>query len=165
MKKRVGILMTIIFIVIIIIIILLLVIPPPRNNCTKIGILLDNLHDDVSKAWNSEKDNFEFQGTLPKEIKYICFVDFSKDNFTGPHESDDISKNIKILKNTECEGESCNLIIFPIENTCNIANDNIPHIDIEKITQSENPYCISVKKGEIIFQIKKDLGERLVNII
>ena len=40
----------------------------------------------------------------------------------------------------------------------------IDHINLEKITASENPYCIQTNKGEIKLTIKKDYSESLVTI-
>ena len=40
----------------------------------------------------------------------------------------------------------------------------IEHIDIEKITEDENPYCIQNVKGKISLTILKDYGETLVRV-
>ena len=42
---------------------------------------------------------------------------------------------------------------------------DIKHIDIAKITSSENPYCISNIDGKVKLTISKDFGENLVTII
>ena len=133
------------------------------QKCVQIGIFIDRLNEDVNKAWNSDKDDFEFPGSLPKKIEYACFVDFSK-SLRGPHASDDISWNIGIFKNSECGGDSCNLIFYPREKACKMANINVPHIDIEEITKLENPYCIKVREGSVDFRIVKAYGQRLVDI-
>lgn len=41
---------------------------------------------------------------------------------------------------------------------------NINHIDIEKITENENPFCINNKDGKIKMILKKDYGDNLVKI-
>ena len=40
----------------------------------------------------------------------------------------------------------------------------IENIDIEKITQEENPFCIANTDGKIILIISKDYGETLVSV-
>jgi len=40
----------------------------------------------------------------------------------------------------------------------------IEHLDIEKITEDENPYCIQNVKGKISLTILKDYGETLVRV-
>ena len=46
-----------------------------------------------------------------------------------------------------------------------IDRKNIIHIDVLKITGSENPYCISNTDGKVKLIISKDFGEDLVTII
>ncbi len=45
-----------------------------------------------------------------------------------------------------------------------IKGDLIQNIDIKKITEEENPYCIQTVKGEISLTLVKDYGETLVTI-
>ncbi len=45
-----------------------------------------------------------------------------------------------------------------------VGGKKIQHIDIEKITEDENPFCVENIKGKIKMIIKKDYGEALVTI-
>jgi hypothetical protein len=45
-----------------------------------------------------------------------------------------------------------------------IPGENIENIDIAKITQEENPYCIQNTKGKVSLTIIKDYGETLVTV-
>lgn len=45
-----------------------------------------------------------------------------------------------------------------------INGDLIENIDIKKITQEENPYCIQTSKGKISLTLVKDYGETLVRV-
>jgi hypothetical protein len=45
-----------------------------------------------------------------------------------------------------------------------IKGNKIENIDIEKITENENPFCIQNNKGKISLTIVKDYGETLVRI-
>ncbi|MCK5624705.1 hypothetical protein KAI04_02595 [Candidatus Pacearchaeota archaeon] len=42
--------------------------------------------------------------------------------------------------------------------------ENIKHIDLAKITSSEDPYCIPNTDGKVKLTISKDFGEELVTI-
>ncbi len=46
-----------------------------------------------------------------------------------------------------------------------IGGKEIKHINITKITEAENPFCIENVKGKVKMIIKKDYGEALVEII
>ncbi|MBR9701638.1 hypothetical protein GOV13_01825 [Candidatus Pacearchaeota archaeon] len=42
--------------------------------------------------------------------------------------------------------------------------EKINHLDIEKITEDEDPYCIESEDGKVKFVLEKDFGENLVII-
>ena len=46
-----------------------------------------------------------------------------------------------------------------------IEGGKIEHINITKITKTEDPFCIENIKGKVKMRIKKDYGEALVEII
>lgn len=46
-----------------------------------------------------------------------------------------------------------------------IAPEKILHLDLEKITSEENPYCIDNTEGKVNLIIKKNFGENEVTII
>jgi len=105
------------------------------QKCTQIGIFIDDFEVEINKAWNSQSSSFEFQGTLPSNLDSVCFT----------------------------SQEEKNLFLSPKAKAC-IPEYNIEHLDIEKITQSQDPYCIDINKGDIDIQIEKGFNDALVGI-
>lgn len=128
------------------------------KNCAQEGIFIDNLKEDVKKAWNEAKNEFTFKADLPTGIDYVCFVDFES-NLKGPHSNDDVAWNIGVYTDS-----GSNLVFYPREKGCNMPHHFIDHLDIEAITTVENPYCISVVDGKINIRIIKEYNDRLVRL-
>jgi len=57
-----------------------------------------------------------------------------------------------------------NLFLYPTKIGCNMPAHNIPHIDVNEITKTQNPYCIEVNKGKVNLVIEKELNDPLVKI-
>ena len=60
--------------------------------------------------------------------------------------------------------ENENLFFYPIGSAQGLNAKEIKHIDLEKITENENPFCIENIDGKVNLIIKKDFGETLVTI-
>jgi len=134
------------------------------KRCAQVGVFVNNLERDVKKAWNSAGIDFEFPGSLPKNMKKVCFIDFTK-TLRGPHRNDDIGLTVDNFRGYRCKGgEPCNLILYPTQAACDMEYHLIEHLDTAQITINENPYCIDVTKGEVEFRIIKELNQRLVEI-
>ena len=41
---------------------------------------------------------------------------------------------------------------------------NIDHLDIGKITDLKNPYCIAIDNGKIVIQLEKGFNDALVGL-
>jgi len=126
------------------------------QKCARIGIFVDNFENEVKDAWNSQSSSFKSSGTLPSNIDYVCFAnlsaDFNGDNF-------DIENEIGLY-----QGQNANLFFYPKKNTCNMPYHNIGHLNIGKITDLKNPYCIAVDDGKIIINIEKGFNDALVSL-
>ncbi len=48
------------------------------SNCAKVGIFIQDFQKKIDAAWNSERASFEFKGSLPRGIDYICFANLSE---------------------------------------------------------------------------------------
>ena len=132
------------------------------QKCAKIGIFVDGFKADIKDAWNSQSSSFLFPNNpnlvvLPSNIDYVCFAnlsaDFNGDNF-------DIENEIGLY-----QGQNANLFFYPNKNTCNMPYHNIEHLDIEKITALNNPYCIAVDGGKVVIQIEKGFNDALVSLL
>lgn len=106
------------------------------GDCAKTGKFLDGLQKDVDKIWSGSQGSQEIEYSLDKKVKQICFTN-------------------KVYEN---------LYFEPFDSGCDFRDIIIKHIDIEKIIESQDPFCITNKDGEIKLKIKKSFGENLVII-
>ena len=112
------------------------------GNTAKIAGFTGQLESDIDKMWRG--------------IEYICFADYNAVK-KGPKTSfyDELN---------QVYFESENFFFYPVGSSEMLNSKEIKHIDIEKITKDENPYCIKNIEGKIEITIKKDFGEALVAI-
>jgi hypothetical protein len=125
------------------------------KDCAQIGIFYEDFEVEVRKAWNSQKSNFEFKGNLPGSLEYVCFANLS---INPRGEFENIGTDIWIY-----QGSDANIILSPHQKAC-IPYNTIAHLDIEKITFNNNPYCVEIIDGRISLKIEKDFNERLVRV-
>ena len=60
--------------------------------------------------------------------------------------------------------EKENLFFYPVGSGQGVDAKEIKHIDLEKITENENPFCIKNINGKVKLITKKDFGKALVTI-
>lgn len=126
------------------------------KDCTQVGIFLSDFESEVTNTWNSQGVATDFKRTLPTEVEYVCFIDFSK-NPKG--EFKDIYNRLSYY-----EGSGANLFFYPKDSACNTAYKIIKHLDMETITKSINPNCVPVEKGVIRMNLEKGFNDRLVKV-
>lgn len=124
------------------------------QRCAQIGIFLQDFQAEIDSAWNSQSISTEFQGRLPSKLDFVCFANLSERLDDGS-----IGMDISLFEGTES-----NLFFYPVENSCNLPNHRINHVDLSQITWRENPYCIPISDGEIIIKVEKQINEKLVRI-
>ena len=95
---------------------------------------LDNFQDDVNTMWKSLQGSQARVYVLPTKISSICFT--NKENII----------NLEFVSDEIIPGEF------------------IEHLNIEKITADENPFCIENLNGKINLVISKEYGETLVTV-
>jgi hypothetical protein len=101
----------------------------------KIEKLQDDLQSDVDKMWKSPQGSQKVQYLIPNKIESVCFTNDEYGNFI---------LNARDIKETK--------------------KDDIEHIDIVKITEIEDPFCVENDNGKVKMILKKDYGEALVLI-
>lgn len=126
------------------------------QNCAKVGIFVEDFQTEVEKSWNSQSLKFEFDRNIPGGIQYVCFANLSRFVF-GPYE--EVGDDITIFI-----GRKANMFFYPRGPSCEMPFHFIDHLDIEKITSSENPYCIPVEDGNARINIIKEFNERFVRV-
>lgn len=117
------------------------------------GLFVSDLKDAVRDVWNSQGAERKFKIILPGKIDKICFFDYSKN---GKGKNAEYSDELKRFGNG-------NLYLYPVKKACQeFRVINLEHIDIGKITEKNNPYCIDNGKN---VTLKKGFNENLVLII
>ncbi len=126
------------------------------QKCAQVGFFIEDFKNEIKDAWNSQSSSFEFKTNLPSNLDYVCFANLSA-NFKGEYL--DIGEDIGVF-----QGQNANLFFSPRKNACDMAHQNIEHLDIGKITSLKNPYCIAVNKGKIKINIEKGFNDNLIGV-
>lgn len=121
-----------------------------------VASFIDDLQKDVDRMWQSAQGSQEKNYILPKKIQYVCFIDFkSRAN----------NKNYIYDELGQVYSESENMFFYPVGSAEGLDSKEIKHIDINKITGMENPFCIENIGGKVKIIIKKGFEDNLVKII
>lgn len=121
------------------------------GSCAEVGIFYEDFQKKINEAWVSQSSESEVDIAVASGITAVCFANLSA-KITE-------QENYGIIKNYDVY--DANLFLLPPEKACNMPYKKIEHINITKITESKNPYCIDVSKK---LKIKKDFYDKLVSI-
>jgi hypothetical protein len=128
------------------------------KKCTQVGLFVQGIQEQIDKAWNSEKSSFTYEGNLPSNIKYVCIANFSR-KFNSAGLDQNLEEELNLYGNP-----NDNMLIYPVASSCDIGNQNLKHINLNKITNTKNPFCIKVDNGKIKIKISKEINEALVSL-
>ena len=117
-----------------------------------VGLFYDDLQEAVDGAWSEQSSEFDIDIDLPGDIEEVCFGNLSAPITTRDPKYDEIL-NYDVY--------DANTFLVPPENAENMQWKLIRHLDIAKITETKNPYCVSVEDG---LRIKKGFYDKLVVI-
>ena len=123
------------------------------GDCAGVGQFYEKFQDKVDEAWTSQSSEFSFKMDLPSGINTICFIDFSR-------QLQDSGGNLSWELGRYSE-EDVNVVLFPVTDACNMESKKINHINISKITESKNPYCVDISRE---LKIKKGFYDKQVLI-
>ena len=125
----------------------------------QIGQFVEDLQADIDKMWQgSGSSSYSRPGgyMLPEKIKFVCFVDY---NSNSRGEKANLYNELKqVYQGYE------NLFFYPVGSAEGLNSFELKHIDLIKITEKENPFCVENKEGRIKMIIKQDYGENLVTL-
>ena len=151
-----GVIFSIILIVFILVVGFIVIRSIIKNmDCAKIGLFKDDFKAEINSAWNSAGNEYTFTRNIPTSLEYVCFADLSqkqKGEFKQAWEE------------ISFYGGDYNLFFYPAEKSCDMASNKIAHLNMEKITENKNPYCIPVKNGKVEIGIEMKSDERLVRV-
>jgi hypothetical protein len=118
-----------------------------------VGLFYTELQEAVDNSWRGQSSETTFKINLPSEIKTICFSNLSSE-ITGEIEYYNQIKNYDVYE--------ANTFLIPPENAQQMQWKLIKHLDIENITQNQNPYCVSTSQN---LKLKKGFYDQLVSIV
>jgi len=121
----------------------------------KIEQFEEGLQESVDNIWKSVQGSKSVKLALPKEIEKVCFIDSS---------SNAVGKDRELYNDFVFFITNENLIYYPEGSSQGKEGTEIKHLNISRITQKRNPYCIEGKKGDFSFIVKMDYSENLVRI-
>lgn len=116
------------------------------------GMFYDELQKEVNNAQRGQYADSVFKVNLPSGIKTICFANLSNE-ITNPGTDYEQIRYFEL--------RDANTFLLPPESAKNMESKYIEHIDIDKITENQNPYCVDAFAG---LKIKKDFYDKLVVI-
>lgn len=126
------------------------------TNSIQIGKFTEDLQNDIDKIWKSSQGSDKNRYSLPSKIELVCFVDYDSSKRGS-------NQNLYDELKTEYYGTK-NLFFYPLKASEGLGSKTIKNIDLSKITQSENPFCIENINGKVSIAAKKDFNEQLVTI-
>ncbi len=115
-----------------------------------VGLFYDDLQKEVNNAIQGQESDRNFKINLPGGIKEVCFADL-KAVISNPGKEYNSIRNYDVY--------DANTFLVPPEKADNMQWKKIDRINIAKITEIQNPYCVKVENG---LQIKKSFYDRLV---
>jgi hypothetical protein len=122
----------------------------------QIGSFKDSLQNDIDRVWKGAQGSETVEYILPSGIISVCFIDYEKD--ASGSNSEFYSDFNQVHFGDE------NLFFYPVGSAEGLDSTEINHLDLEKITEQENPYCFFVSSGKISVQMTKQFGETLVTL-
>jgi hypothetical protein len=127
------------------------------KNSVETGKFVGDFQNDIDKMWKSSQGSQEKEYFLPSKIERVCFV-----NYNSAEKGENSEELYKKLKQIYYGDE--NLFFYPVGSGDGLDATEIEHLDIEKITEEKNPYCVENKKGKVTITISKNFDENLVRI-
>jgi len=122
----------------------------------KVGQFVEGLQSDIDSAWKGSQRSQEAGYSLPKKIEYVCFIDVGSE---GSGTNRNFYDELKYV----CYNDE-NMVFYPVGSSQGIESKEIKHLNIAKITETENPFCIKNINGKASMTIQKSFGEELVTI-
>ena len=115
-----------------------------------VGLFYQEFQDSVDNAWRGQSSSSHFDIDLPSKIDKVCFANLSAE-ITNKGEDYEFIKDFYVYE--------ANVFLIPPGAGEGMEWKMITHLDIPKISEVKNPYCVDVGEG---LTIKKDFYDKLV---
>ena len=117
---------------------------------------INDFKADVERVWkSSETSTPPKEYYLPSGKEKVCFVDFSA---SGSGINDDIYNDLE-----RAYSGSENMVFYPV-NFEDVESVKVNYINIEEMTNDENPFCINVVNGKVKLRLTKDISDASVTV-
>ena len=127
------------------------------QECAKAGIFKEDLQEELNKAWTGDETSTTFEGNLPGNIEFVCFADLESE---GKGSYTDLYDSLKKYGYV-----NVNMFYYPLKEVCKGQRTaDIKHLDIKKITEKENPYCVKSENSKVGLKVEKGFYDALVNV-
>ena len=115
-----------------------------------VGLFYEDFQKAVDDAWAGQSGSDSFDIHLPDKITRVCFANLSEEITANREEWE----QIEIY-----EFKQVNVFLVPPGDAEGMQYKQIDHLDVAKITENENPYCVDAGDKLVI---KKDFYDKLV---
>ncbi len=126
------------------------------GNTAQIAEFKNSLQADIDKVWRGSQGSQTEEYFLPSKIKYLCFIDYNVRK-SGAHQ--DFYNDLN-----QAYFGSENFVFYPVGSAEGLDSAEIKHIDLEKIIEEDNPFCIKNMGGKVKITLRKNYGDALVTI-
>jgi len=117
---------------------------------SSVGMFYREFQEAVDDAMRGQFEESSFDIDLPSDIEFVCFADLSAE-ITNPGVEYDAIRNYDVY--------DANVFLVPPEYAQGMEWKLIDRINVSRITESSNPYCVAVDDG---FVIKKGFYDKWV---
>lgn len=126
------------------------------RDCAKTGMFFSELNKKVEEAWNSGDITSKFNIDLPSQVEAVCFANLTE-YFIGTNKV--IGDKIATYDTED------NLFLYaPKKTCCDFSSYSIERLNLGRIIERENPYCIKLSNGRGSLIVEMDNNDRLVRI-
>lgn len=143
-----------IFLIIVFVVIAFIAISQFLNwgNSSNVGLFYKELQEKVDEAWSGQSSESKFTIDLPSGITEVCFANLTQP-ITGSLSEYQMIKNYDVY--------DANTFLIPPENAEDMEWKLIKHLNISKMTEKSNPYCVDVSQD---LMIKKGFYDKSIII-
>lgn len=124
------------------------------KKCTEAGFFGKELQDEVDRAWNSDETSATLSFSLPSEIEKVCFINFS---LSSKGKDKNLYEELRVYRSNKL-----NLYYVPTKKACDNKGIEVKHINLNKILELNNPYCIDNKNGKVEMNIEGKYGNLVI---
>ena|SRR3989338_884383 len=126
------------------------------QNSAQVGKFSSDFQASVNSMWKGSEGSQSEQYFLPSKIKNVCFIDYESGK-RGKYQEFYGEFN-QVFYGDE------NMFFQPVGSAQGFDSIYVRNINVEAITEENNPFCIGNTNGKVNIRLKKNFGEALVTV-